>query len=834
MQTDKTFILSSSFAPYEENKRIDALLQQSFLRKPRLNIERARYFTHSLRQSEGLAMTVRWAKAMVHVMENMEIHILPHETIVGRFGSQGRYGIFYPELEGSFFVLEKEDVAENLATQYFSEEDCRLIQQELLPYWRGRTYREGFTAELSPELKKLMYSEDDFSSPSLIVQETAYLRHSLQWVHDYEKILQRGFVGIEQDALYHVAELEEHESQKRDFYTSVIELCQGIKAFSLRYANHARYLASLEASAERQNELLAIAERCEHVPYYPARNFQEALQSQWFTQFISRIEQLHGGNISNGRIDQYLYPFFIKDIQSGAITLEGVKECLSHLWCNMSQILRLQTTPSGEKIYENNAHWEATTIGGQLSKGEDATNELSYLILETSLNFPLDYPYLCVRIHENTPEKLLKAVAHGVRQGKDVPVLMNDEEIISVLQHHGATEKEARNYTPSGYSEARLLNRNTYLTGSTWLNLVAVLEMALSGGRCSSSPKSRVGLKTGDATQFTSFDECMDAFFAQLDYVQQAIFSQQYIADKIRHKYFAFPFLSSLHSLCMKHGMEITSDHVPESLNFGGFTGVTGFATVVDSLAAIKSLIFEEKTLSMEELLKAVAMNFEGFEDIRQYCLHCPKFGTGDALTIGLAKEIDRRMVTACHATQNFYGGTPQIFYVPVTTHVAMGRISGATPNGRRAGEELSSGTSPTYGAATKGPLVFLSSEKATKNPELFSLGARVIDLAFCPRTLQGEKGIEMLCELIKGWCKEKHWYLRFHMQNQKDLALLKNNPERFKSFLLREPGVNGSRALISPAIIQHMFASHKEEITVQPLAQLTSETRIEGVHHAQ
>ncbi len=834
MQTDKAFVTSSPFIVSQRSKRIESLLQQSSLRKPRLNIERARYITHSLRQTEGLSMTMRWTKAMVNVMDTMDIHILPHETIVGRFGAQGQYGIFYPELEGSFFVLEKEDAAESLVTQYFSSDDCVLIQQELLPYWRGRTYREGFTAELSADLKKLMYSEDDFSSPSFIVQETAYLRHSLQWVHDYEKILQKGFVSIEEDAQLHLAGLDAQDTEKKDFYTSIIELCQGIKRFSMRYAEHATYLASLEASSERKEELLGIAERCTQVPYYPARNFPEAVQSQWFVQFISRIEQLHGGNISNGRIDQYLYPYFESDRKKGVLTVEQAKEYLNHLWCNMSQILRLQTTPSGEKIYENNAHWEATTIGGQLSKGEDATNDLSYLVLETAIHFPLDYPYLCVRIHENTPDKLLKAVAHAVRQGKDLPVLINDEEIIPLLQNNGATEKEARNYSPSGYSEVRVLNRNTYLTGSTWLNLVAVLEMALSDGRCSSSPKTSVGLKTGDVTRFTSFEVFMDAFFAQLNYVQQAIFSQQYIADKIRHKYFAFPFLSSLHSLCMKHGMEITSDRVPESLSFGGFTGVTGFATVVDSLAVIKRLVFEEKSLSMERLLEAVAMNFEGFEDVRQRCLHCPKYGTGDALTIALAKEIDRKMVTTCHATRNFYGGIPQIFYVPVTTHVAMGRISGATPNGRRAGEELSSGTSPTHGAASLGPLVFLASEKATKNPDLFSMGARVIDIAFCPRTLQGEQGIGMLCELIKGWCKQKHWYLRFHVQNQKDLALLKNNPEKFKDFPLREPGVNGAQSLISPCVIQYMFTAHKEGKAEQDMMRFDYEARVEGASYAQ
>lgn len=811
MKDAHTVFMAASM-PRTPSDRISALLGQALSTTPRMNIERARYFTASLKSTEGQPLPLRWARAMVKVMEAMEIHILPQERIVGRFGAEGRYGIFYPELEGTFFAQNEERFSECSVLNHLTSQDIDIIRRELLPYWSGRTYRECMAAELSPQIKLLMYADGDIFSPTFIIHESATLRHSLQWVLDYDKVLTGGFVAVEEEARQRMAALEGSRPDAQAFYLGVIELCQGIRCFSERYAAQAEMLAVQESSSSRRQELVDIASRCRHVPYYPARNFPEAVQAQWFTQFISRIEQLHGANISNGRIDQYLWRYYQQDIDTGRLTAQEAREYLDHLWCNIAQILRLQLTPGGEKIYQDFAHWEATTIGGQLADGTDAANSLSYLVLESAVAFPLDYPYLCVRIHAGASDVMLTAIADAMRRGKNSPVLINDEEIIPLLEARGVALEEARDYSPSGYSEVRLINRNTYLTGTTWLNLAAVLEMTLSDGRCSSIPSVRLGLSTGDPAHFASFDELLDAFFKQLAYVQGCIIEQQHVADSIRSNHVAGPLLSCLHTLCMRYGMDINSGPVPESLNIGGFTGITGLATVTDSLAVIKSLVYDKKTVNMNRLLEAVSANFEGNEPLRQLCIRCPKYGTGDALTTQLAKRIDHALVSTCHSARNFYGGTPEIFYVPVTTHTAMGRISGATPDGRRAGEALSFGAGPTQGSAELGPTVVLATDQAAKNPELNSLGSRVLDLHFCPRTVRGENGISTLCSLIRAWCRQRHWYLRVHVRNQKDLALLKNNPEKFRDILLREPGLNGQRGFITPAVVEHMFSSPNQQ----------------------
>ena len=800
--------------------RIHLLLQQALSRPPRLSIERARYFTDSLRGTEGLPLVLRWARALVHVMANIGVHILPEESIVGRIGGEGRYGIFYPELEGTYFSRGESISIESMA--YIAPEDLPAIRDEIVPYWTGRTYREGLAAELSPELKKLLYTDDDIFASSFIIVESATIRHSLQWALDYNKIMTRGFRGIEQDAAQRLARLpaveEPERSDRHAFYLAVIELCQGIRHFAERYAHHAELLAAMENDFRRKNELLEIAARCRRVPYSPPRDFAEAVQAQWFTQLVSRFEQSHGGNIANGRIDQYLYPLYRQGLDEGTLTPARAREYLDALWCCMAQFLRLQITPSGAKIYQDHAHWEFTTIGGRKPDGSDAANELSSLILASASDFPLDYPYLGVRIHKNTPSPFLREISQTIRKGKGIPVLLNDEEIIPLLAARGASESEALDYCGSGVSEVRLINRNTYMTGSTWLNLVAVLEMALSDGRCSTSPTRRVGVSTGDANTFRTFEDLWEAFERQLAHVQSSIFEQQRIADRIRTRHVAAPLLSSLHDLCMEHGIDVNHGKLPGAIASGGFTGVVGFATVVDSLAAIRSIVFEERAMTMDHLLEIIAANFEEHEIVRQRCLRCPKFGNMDGAADEIGKRIDRLLVSMCRNERNHYGGMPEIFYVPVTAHIAMGRVSGATPNGRRAGEMLSYGISPSQGCDMLGPTALLTSLAATKNPDLQPMGARVVRLVLSPQNVAGETGLEALTALIRSWCAERHWFLQVYLYSQADLAVLRNNPEKFRNVLLRAPGLDFHHPFLTNAVIEEAFSAAPPHPARRPL----------------
>lgn len=751
---------------------------------PRLSVGRARYFTQSFRSTEHLPLVMRWARALAHVMENMAVQILPDELIVGRGGPEGRYGILYPELEGAYFATAGSllETAEDMP-HHFSTQDIAVIRDELLPFWTGRTFRESLADAVPPDLRRLLYKDGDIYVPSFVIHETATVRHSLQWVPDYEKVLQRGFCGIHEEASRRLASLDindpENNWDKAPFYRAVMILCEAVRDFARRHAALARRQAAACPDSARRGELERIADICERVPWQPARTFHEALQAQWFTQLVSRFEQLHGGIVSNGRMDQYLYPFYQKDVAEGRLTPEQALELLDCLWLNMAQFVRVQPTAAGLQIYEGNAHWEHTCIGGQLADGSDATNELSWLLLRSRREFPLDYPYLSLRIHEGTPEDLLRAACAAIREGRG-PNFMNDPEIIELFVRKGASLEEARDYSGSGCSEVRLINRTTYLTGTTWLNLAAVLEMTLYDGHCSMEGSGRLGLQTGDPCAFGTYEAFEEAFFTQLGHILKQALVQLYIADTLRPTHVAAPLISCLHDLCMEQGRDINVGRLKGALVLGGQIGPTGFATAVDSLAAIRWLVYERRVLDMPRLLDALKNNFEGFELERQFCLGAPKFGNQDARADDIAARLDRFMVEFCGRHINYYGGTPEIFYVPVTSHRAMGGVTGATPDGRRAGDALSAGVSPGAGCARNGYTAILHSVAACKYEQGLARAARMLDIHFPPRAVAGEEGCARMAAFVRTWSRQRHWHLTIHMQDALHLLAARNDREKF------------------------------------------------------
>ncbi len=770
--------------PYRRPSHLRRRISRIASFRPRLFMDRALYFTDSMRETEGQPLPLRWARALVHVLEHVPVELSPEELLAGSFGP-GRYGIFYPELDNAFVEGENFEPEEF----FLSERDMDLVRDRVIPYWHGRTYQEDFYSKLPEQLRNLLYVDDDPAHPAFILQETATVRHSLQWALDYGKVIRRGFRGIAEDAELLRAQCSTDE--QRDFYTAVIEICQGIRRFAQRFAAMAEDQAMTANTEEARRDRLAMAERCRRVPWEPAESFVDALQAQWFTQMVSRMEAEFGGNVSNGRMDQYLWPLYRKDMESGELTTQKAREYLDDLWCHIAQFVRLKPSPTGSKIYEDLAHWELTTLGGQLASGRDATNELSFLILQSASDFPLEYPYLGVRIHKNTPVEFIREVCRATQKKGSSPVLFNDETIIARQQANGATAEEARDYCGSGYSEARLINRDTYFVGAEWLNLPAVLEMALNDGFCSPSSRRRTGLSTGPADDIGSFAELMDRFRSQLLHILDLAFQLQGILERLRPLHMASPLLSSLHDLCMKHGVDMSRGVVPEGRSIGGFLGVIGFATVVDSLAAIDTLVFRQKRLSLSRMLEILAVNFEGYEDVRQLCLNCPKYGNGIAWVDAIGREIDRILLTRARSEINSYGGRGEIFYVPVKAHIAMGRVSGATPDGRFAGKNFSFGVTPSHLVGNLGPTVALSSEMAAQNPDIPSLGARVMFATLLPGQVCGNSGLDTLVSVIQTWCRQSHWFLRFQVMSPAELTVLRNSPYEYNSLFLNIPGFN-------------------------------------------
>ncbi|MDD2603562.1 MAG: pyruvate formate lyase family protein, partial [Desulfobacteraceae bacterium] len=318
-------------------KRVSAILNSFQAMRPKIDIERALYFTRSMRETEGQPLILRWAKAMRRIAENITVYIDPHQLLAGRAGCPGRYGILYPELDGDFLGLAIEQLPKRVESPFnITDEDARLLIEEVAPYWKGKTFHEDLAVALPEETLRLTYHPENVLLSRYIVNETASFRSSLQWVHDFEKVVKRGFASIRDEARQRLEELDPfspvNNMEKRPFLEAIIIDCEAIITWAHRHAELAAQMAAAESDPQRKAELEHIAEICRRVPEHPARNFQEAMQSQWFAQMWSRIEQKTGTVISNGRMDQYLYPFYKQDLDASLIDEDQATEMLECMW----------------------------------------------------------------------------------------------------------------------------------------------------------------------------------------------------------------------------------------------------------------------------------------------------------------------------------------------------------------------------------------------------------------------------------------------------------------------------------------------------------------------
>lgn len=774
-------------------ERVHRILNSFKGKTPRISVDRARLMTESLKQTEGQPLIFRWAKALEHILHGLPIYIGEYDIVVGRTdGNPGRHGIVYPELDGSFLDRAIEIITKGKTPYYISEEDIKTINEEIVPFWKGKTLHEALVAGLPEDTRRLVFSPEDIFNQRYIVTQTATIRSSLQWVHDYDKVLKRGFIGIKREAEEKLDSLDPFNPndilEKKPFLEAVVITCNAVTAFAKRYAVLAESMAGLERDETRKKELLEVAKICNWVPENPARTFHEAVQSIWLTQVVSRLEQNIGAVVGNGRMDQYLYPYYKRDIENGRISEQFTLELLESLWVNMAQFINLKVSPAGIAFTEGYSHWEALTVGGKTKDGQDATNELSYLILKSKREFPINYPDLAARIHLQSPERFLREVAVTIKEGSGFPKLLNDEEIIPLLLAKGAKIAEANDYCASGCSEVRMPNRDTYTSPCAWVNLGAVLEMTLNNGKIKVFGDEQIGLPTGNPLDFTSFDELWQAYSKQQEYILKHTFIQQYVVDKLRTIHLAAPMASALHDLCMENCRDLHSGDIKGGINLG-YYDLLGYGTVTDSLAAIKKLVFDEKRITMGELLEALDANFEGKELIRQLCLNAPKYGNNDPYADDIGKSIEALAIDYSKKYPTAFGGELDVRYVPVTAHVPLGKVIGATPNGRRAGTPLSDGGGPSHGADKNGPTCTLISIANTKCMGEKERAARLLNLKLTPSSVAGEEGTRKVISLIRTFCDLRLWHLQFNVINKETLLAAQKEPEKYRNLLVRVAG---------------------------------------------
>ncbi len=788
----------------EENRdRFEKIYSRFQNEKSVVDIQRARFFTESFRKTEGQPLVLRWAKALYHVAEKIDIIIDPDQLLVGRVGNAEKYGLIYPELDGCFlreFVRQAKDRAESPFE--VEPEDVRIIEEEIAPYWEGKTYYEDFSHSLPEEVLRLTYEPDDLFTSRFIVNETSSMRSALQWVHDYKKGIERGFEKIREEAEAALSALDpENPSDSIDraaFYQAITIVCDAIILWAHRHSEKARELAEAEVDSKRKAELFEIARITDKVPRLPAETFYEALQAQFFIQMFSRLEQKTGATISNGRMDQYLYPYYRNDLENRKITPVQAKELFTCMWLEMARYQDLYVSPAGVKFNEGYAHWEAVTIGGVDENGQDATNDLTYLLLENKREFPLNYPDLAARIHADAPHRYLYEVARTIQEGSGFPKLINDEDVITVLLAQGADQQSARDYAVSGCTEVRMPNLDTFTTACPFINLAAVVELTLYNGRMKQYGDTLLTIETGDIREFQTYEELEDAFIRQEQYILRMAFRQQYVANRVHARHFASPLGSSLHDLCMKNGQDLHEEKIDGGIDIGFFDFI-GYGTAADSLAAIKKTVYDEKTLSWEQVLHALEVNFKGEEMVRQRLIHAPSYGNDDPYVDQIAKRIDRAAVDYASKNAEYLGIKMDLRYVSQSANVPFGKVVGATPNGRFAGAAVADGSSASQGADQKGPTSVLMSNYRTKNTDYANRASRLLNVKFSPSAVNGREGLEKIAAFIKAWCYLKLWHLQFNIINRETLLKAQKDPDSYRSLLVRVAGYSAYFVELTP-----------------------------------
>lgn len=774
---------------------------------PRVTLDRAVLFTESFKETEGQPLALRWAKALKHFAEKVPVTIFDDELIVGRPNTWlGRWAIVYAELDGAIMPAGVEMFRKNkgkVGEVVVNEEDGKIISDVLTPYWTGRDYASNFHDAIPEETRFLMYGPNpkDILTMTCVVVGTSNQRHSQNWTPDWNKLITRGCKGIREEAQTKLDALEHPRDliYKKPFLEAVITTCDAMKIWSGRYAQLATEKAATEANPARKAELLKIAEVCNHVPENPARTFHEAVQCQWLGQMFNRIEQTSSA-MGQGRMDQYLFPYYEKDIAEGRLTKEAAQELLQCVWLHMSQVTEIKMNPVAAAGTEGFSQFCDVCLGGVTPEGVDATNELSYTILESVRPLQITSPDVCVRIHANTPEKFLHAVVEAIKDGKGYPKLLNDEMVIPFYLANGASRKEANDWNISGCCENRLINRETNVTANGGLNYGSVVEMTFRNGKLKIWKDLQFGLQTGDPRTWTSFDQVWKAFCTQLEHLARHTLIQQYVALKLQGNYFASPATSMLHDLAMEHCRDLHthSDYMPGGLDHSCLDTV-GKGTAVDSLAAVKHLIFDTKKLTWDQLLEAIENNWKDKEAIRQMCLNAPKYGNGIDWVDKIGLDIDHFLLEFLHKYPKPHDQCFILRCIPITFHVPLGKVTWATPNGRPAHEYLSEGISASHGMDVKGPTVALTSMSHGRDTSYKEKGGELINMKFAPGNVAGEEGTRRLMQVIRTWSNLKIWHVQFNILNRETLLAAQKEPEKYRDLVVRIAGYSAYFVDLSP-----------------------------------
>jgi formate C-acetyltransferase len=773
------------------------ILKESIFEDPEICLDRAKIITLSYQETESLPNIIRFAKAFEKILKEMKIYIDPCEILVGNLASKSKAAPIYPEFGVAFLERELDEFDKRPFDKFKIDEKIKTELRKIIGYWKGKT-REDKVTELSrlvlPEEILRAWSSRGFDLNQIIHAGSKKADGDGHLEPGHAKPLEIGFKKILEKAQYALEKAQyEHDKDtvKKVLFLKAVVICyQAVINFIKRYAILAKQLAIKEVDLSRKKELLKIADCCNWIAENPPRNFYEALQTTWFTHLLLWIES-NAHSQAIGRLDQYLYPFYRKDIEKEKISKEEALELIGCFFIKVGEIKKIR--PWAETKYlGGRPTFQAITLGGQSIEGKDVTNELTYLILETTANLKIPEPVVIIRVHNGTPDELiLKGTQALLKHGGGLPSFFSDEAIVPALLNENISLQEARGYAMVACSEPCIPGKTLPHTGGgvTYINMLKLLEVALYGGK---NPANGLNLcpspNNKDLSNFETFEELMDAYKSQLTYYVKLIpLCSNIIAQSFADLNPA-PYTSGLLDYRIEIGKDLTEGGGPNSNDT--LINLYGLPNVANSLAAIKKLVFDEKKVMGEDLKKTLLTNFKGprGEEVRKMLLKAPKYGNDDDFVDLMLGEIGNLFINEIRKYDPpWRGGRYGVSIQTTTGNVPAGEDMGASPDGRGAGEALADNISPQAGTDISGTTAMLNS--VGKIDHSLYLNGTILNVKIHPTVVKGE-GIDKLCALIRTYLTDlKGWQIQFNIISAKRLKEAQKSPDEYKSLIIKVAG---------------------------------------------
>ena len=761
------------------SERVRRLREQSVNANPYISAERAELLTDFYQSGVANTVSTPVARALAfrYLLEHKTICINEGELIVGERGPAPKATPTYPEL-CCHTLKDLEILSSRKRTPFLVSEDTkRIYRQKIIPFWKGKTMRERVFAAMSEEWKSAFNSG--------VFTEFMEQRAPGHAILD-DKIYHKGLLDFKQEIKHRLNSLDyfgDPDAYSKEQELKAMEIAaDALILFAERHAEKARELAEVEKNPQRKKELEKITAVCSHVPAHPPRDFWEALQMYWFVHLGVIIELNVWDSFNPGRLDQHLYPFYKKDLEEGKLTKEFAKELLECFWIkfnNHPAPPKVDVTQEQSSTYQDFA---LINVGGLKENGTDGVNELSYIILAVLEEMRLIQPSGCIQLSNKNPDRILKRAVEVVKAGFGQPSIFNTDVIIQEFLRAGKSMKDARAGGPSGCVTISAFGKESCtLTG--YCNWPKIFELTLNNG-VELQTRKQIGLQTGDPSNFTSFDELMAAYKKQLQYFVDLKVKGNNIIERLYADYMPAPFMSLLFDDCIAKAKDY-HDGGPR-YNSTYIQGV-GIGTLTDSLSAVKYHVFDTKKLTTEELLDVLKNNFERAEKIRKMLLNeTPKYGNDDDYADGIARSIFDAYFEVLDGRPNTKGGEYRVNLLPTTVHIYFGRVTGATPDGRKAGEPLSDGISPSQGADKNGPTAVIKSAAKIDHAKT---GGTVLNQKFMPQLLADKAGTDKLAHLIRTYFKLGGHHIQFNVVDAETLRKAQKNPEKYRGLVVRVAG---------------------------------------------